>query len=700
MFSAFVIASAFQYERRRCGGTKRMKHDETRALWDRGAEAWNAWALQILERKQALEAAGDWSADWFGEGQNEATRGWLDEARAEFEGTEFAADADFSSFVFPGHASFVKAHFIGKANFSEANFANMAYFSSTRFDGEATFAKAKFYELGNFDEAEFASPADFDQAEFLRETTGPLVPAARFQKTRFLSRADFRNAVFTGIAELQRSHFAGNARFDEAQFKADAVFEGVEFDGTPGFVKTRFDGSAKFTNARFRKDCRFGEAEFTAAAYFDDAEFTDHATFRFIKFGGDTTFQNARFRQEARFRESRFAETAIFRSADFSGPADFSACTFAKSTDFHHSRFKEDANFERAEFSEGIEFTSSRFKSQLSFADARFNGPVKFLLAGFKGRTSFRNAHFSSHADFSGVQSRAAFVLSGARFADVPDFRDANFADPPSLDSMKIADPVSYRPARKGEGASDPRPILFRLVRASGDEDCAARYRRLGKLAAATQDFEREREFFAQELRCRRFWHDRPLGSGMSRFWFGLLYASTSNFGRSVIRPLLLWALTVFGFSLIYLGLRKADYFVSPDTAASQTQTALLFPQWPTGGGFADMLEWAASTLWWSMLSIVNLFAGGGCISGESGATGEALFLSFKNSLFFLGWESPDAARRVYSCLYGFDSLPESGEALVRVPLSVSVAGTLENMIGLTFIILFVIAARNMLRTK
>ena len=676
-----------------------MNKEETRALWESGAEAWNSWALQLLERKQALETAGDWSADWFGEGQNDKTRAWLAEARADFEGTEFAADADFSGFVFPGHASFIRAHFIGIANFSEANFASMAYFTGTRFDGEAKFAKAKFHGLGNFDESAFASPADFDQVEFLRETTGPLVPAARFQKAEFLTRADFRNAAFTGIAEFQRCHFVGNVRFDESEFKADAVFEGVEFEGTPGFVKTRFSGGAKFSNARFRKDCRFGEAEFTASAHFDEAEFTDHATFRFIKFGGDTTFQKAKFHQEARFRETRFAETAIFRSADFSGPTDFTECAFAKSTDFHQSRFREDTCFERSEFSDAVEFTSARFKSQLSFTDARFEGPVKFLLAGFKGRTSFRNAQFLSQADFSGVQSRAAFVLSGARFVKVPDFHDANFADPPSLDSMKILDPVSYRPARAGGGGSDPRPILFRLIRACGDNDYAARYRRLGKLAAATQDFEREREFFAQELRCRRFWHDRPLGTGMSRFWFGLLYGAMSNFGRSVIRPLLFWALTVLGFSLIYLGLRRADDFASAGAPAWQNGTSLLLPQWPSGGSVVDMLEWGASALGWFMLSIVNLFAGGGCISGKTGATGEALFLSFKNSLFFLGWESPDASRRVYRCLYGFDSVSGNGEALVRVPLSVSVTATLENMIGLTFIILFVIAAEHAANT-
>lgn len=676
-----------------------MNQEETRALCDRGAEDWNAWALNMLERKKALEDAGDWSADWFGEGQNDQTKVWLDEAGADFSGVEFASDADFSSFVFPGPVIFDKAHFLGVANFLEANFADMAYFLTTQFDGEATFAKAKFYRTAKFDECSFASPANFDQAEFLQETTGPLVPAARFQKTEFGSRTDFRNTIFAGMAEFQRAAFSANARFDEAEFKADAVFEGALFDGTAGFVKTRFGASAKFTSAVFQKDARFGEAEFAGPAHFDETAFADNATFRFVTFAGDTNFQNAEFKQEARFKEAKFAETVIFRSARFAGPSDYLSCSFAKSSDFHRCKFDDDTSFENCVFSDAIEFTSAKFKGQASFAETAFHGPVKFLLTNFRGRTSFRDGVFQALADFSGVQTRAAFVLSGAKFDIVPDFHDANFSDPPSLDSMKISDPVSYRPARKS-GGQDPRPIIFRMIRGCGDRAHAGRYRRLGKLAAATQDFERERDFFAQELRCRRFWHDKPLGGGMSRFWFGWLYSAISNFGRSIVRPVLLWGLTVLCFSLIYLGMRRAEYFTATTQPAAPVDSSLIFPQWPAAGSFMDMLEWGGEVVLWFIQSIFNLFAGGGCISGDTGATGEALFLSFKNSLFFLNWESPDAARRVYSCLYGFDSIPASGEALVRVPLGVSVAATLENMIGLTIIVLFIIAARNMLRTR
>lgn len=184
----------------------------------------------------------------------------------------------------------------------------------------------------------------------------------------------------------------------------------------------------------------------------------------------------------------------------------------------------------------------------------------------------------------------------------------------------------------------------------------------------------------------------------MGRFWFGWLYSGVSNFGRSITRPVLLWGLSVLGFSLVYLGLRRSEYFeTGPEWGAAP---AAIFPQWPAGGDFGAIIEWALSAIWWLILSVFNLFAGGGCIAGDTGATAEALFLSFKNSLFFLGWESPDAARRVYGCLYGYETAPVTGEAMIRVPLAVSVAATIENIIGVTFIVLFVIAARNMLRTR
>jgi hypothetical protein len=215
-------------------------------------------------------------------------------------------------------------------------------------------------------------------------------------------------------------------------------------------------------------------------------------------------------------------------------------------------------------------------------------------------------------------------------------------------------------------------------------------------LAAATKDYEREREFYAQELRCRRFWHDTPFREGLTRFWIGWFYGGVSDYGRSLIRPIMLWVASIFVFTLIYLGQRHASYFASaPGPIASG---APVFPSWPAHPSFASVFSWVGSTLWWLVLSIFNLFSGGGCINGDSGATGEALFLSLKNSLFFLGWESPEAARRVYGCLYGFDSA--SGGATVNVPLGVSTVAIIENMFGALLIVLFLLAVRNLLRAR
>jgi Pentapeptide repeats (9 copies) len=673
-----------------------MNKEETRALWGKGSEAWNAWALTMLQRKEALETGGNWSVDWFGEGQNPQTAAWLAEAQADFEAIEFASDASFENFVFPGSAVFDAAHFLGRASFTGVHFAHTARFQAARFDGEANWKQVQFYQMANFDDATFASAADFERAEFQRETTGPLVPSVRFHKTQFCSRADFRSVTFTGNAEFIRTVFKGNARFDEAVFHADGVFDNAVFESTVGLVKTRFIGAAKFAQAQFQSEARLSEVEFQGGAGFEEAAFAGKATFRTAKFGGDTSFQEARFRQDARFSESHFTGPVIFRHARFDASAEFQSVSFAGPVDFLGCVFAGDTSFENAVFSATADFPYAKFKDRGSFSDVRFLDRANFLQSQFRSRASFRNGRFRGPAEFAAVQSRAAFALAGAHFDQVPSFHDASFRDPPRLDNMTIDDPLAVLPAWSGKAEADPRPALFRGIKACGDPEYAGYYRRLRKLAAETQDYEREREFYAQELRCRRFWHDKPFGDGLARFWIGWLYGGVSDFGRSLVRPVVLWVASILVFTLVYLSQRQASYFATaPGPVASG---APIFPVWPAHPSVASLFSWAGSTLQWLFLSVFNLFAGGGCIAGDSGATGEALFLSLKNSLFFLGWESPEAAHRVYGCLYGFDA--SAGGATVNVPLSVSTVAIIENMFGAMLIVLFLLAVRNLLRAR
>lgn len=673
-----------------------MDAEETRALWGKGEEAWNAWALSLLQRKQALEDSGGFSADWFGEGQNDETQAWLAEAKADFTATEFASDADFRNLVFPGPALFDEAYFRCKAQFPNAHFAFLASFRQARFDGEAGFKQAKFYHLAAFDDAVFASSADFEKAEFLRESTGPLVPAARFQKTHFAGRAEFRGSKFGGHCEFIRTRFDGNARLDEAEFQADASFENAAFNGTAGLVKARFMGRAKFDQAHFASEARFGEVAFSGPLSFEEVVFGGKTSFRLAQFGGEAVFDKAVFAKDVRIAEARFAETAQFQQTHFARSADFQKTIFSKTADFTGARFGRDADFGGVSFTQSADFGEVKFKGNASFSEAAFLGAASFSQTSFRARGSFRRSNFAGAADFAAVQSRGAFVLAGSRFAQVPSFQEASFREPPRLDYITIADPIRFFPEREPDD-KQPRPYLLRGMKMGGNGDIAARYRRLRQFAADAGDYEREREFFAQELRARRFWIDHPFGHGLGRFWLGWLYGGLSDFGRSVGRPLLCWALTVPLFALVYLAMRRSVYFAG---APSPVATAAVppFPSWPAEPSPAALFAWTGDAAWWTLQSFVNLFSGGGCIDGGSGATAEALFLSLKNSFFFLGWESPEAARRVYACLYGTET--SAGETLARLPLSVSATAILQNMVGAFLLFLMLVAFRNLLKTR
>ena len=65
-----------------------MNRDQTLELHSRGKEAWNAWALSLLQRRKQLERAELWAeAMDTGEvmiGLNALTSTWLDDAQADF----------------------------------------------------------------------------------------------------------------------------------------------------------------------------------------------------------------------------------------------------------------------------------------------------------------------------------------------------------------------------------------------------------------------------------------------------------------------------------------------------------------------------------------------------------------------------------------------------------------------------------------
>jgi len=293
----------------------------------------------------------------------------------------------------------------------------------------------------------------------------------------------------------------------------------------------------------------------------------------------------------------------------------------------------------------GADFSSLTLGKASSFKECQFEGDAILREAHFDAPVSFAGARFKANADFSAFQSKVVVVLANADFKAVPNFLEASFLEPPRLDNMVVADPVKRFHKWNDAGVSDPRRF-FKFMSVCTDADAPVKYRRLKTLAFEAQDLAREQEFFAQEIRCRRFWLDNPLGRGAARFWFGWIYGGVSDFGRSLIRPFLLWFSSIVLFSV---------YFFALGSGASWTK----------------------------------------CAIGSSDPISEALYLGFRNAFLKVDWNDAVNARRTLGCLYGV----EFGGTPV-LPPSVASMSLVQAFVSIGFILLFLLALRNLLRLR
>jgi hypothetical protein len=381
------------------------------------------------------------------------------------------------------------------------------------------------------------------------------------------------------------------------------------------------------------------------------------------------------------------------------------------------------------------------FMGRAAFENATFEGVARFGQASFHGATSFERARFLGPASFEAILSDRAFSLASADFRQVPDFIQAHFAESPRLDNSHfrpgLVEPGGFWgwPARATTG------LFKRLFH--GDRDIPARWRALKRLAIEGHDHEREQHFFAMEQRSARFAGDWPLPlsplglktiakgeaeallqrcrrwawntlaalplafwrsaawAGFFRFWLGLLYQVTSDFGRSVLRPLILWALTTAVATLYFLG-------ESPDVAAERTKRLAAKP----AAGVLETLKVRADT------SLAGWLANAPCFDREEGrdqegkpqvtglvapvrqrtsAANEALHLAFRNGFIVLDGGG-DAAHRVYGCLYGIERFADNPVPIV--PSTVSYASVIQKLVSALAIFLLGLGIRNMLKMR
>ncbi len=197
---------------------------------------------------------------------------------------------------------------------------------------------------------------------------------------------------------------------------------------------------------------------------------------------------------------------------------------------------------------------------------------------------------------------------------------------------------------------------------------------------------------------------------GSFRFWFGILYEVTSDFGRSLFRPAAFWILAVA------IG---AVFYVSQSPQIIHARAAMEAKGVAKGASARSMRVAAAASKgwhsWW--LHPEDCYAGDkdkpkpdvqnpppyiGALSPylQSGTdlANEAWHLAFRNGFILLDGSS-EASHRTYGCLYGVEMYGGSNPLAV-VPSAVSTASAIQKLFSGLMIFLFGLALRNMLKMK
>ena len=287
----------------------------------------------------------------------------------------------------------------------------------------------------------------------------------------------------------------------------------------------------------------------------------------------------------------------------------------------------------------------------------------------------------------------------------MPDFIQAHFAEAPRLDNSHI------RP-----GFIEPRRFWDRLFpRVNGDVDRSARYRALKRLAIDGHDHVREQEYFAGELRSLRGCPDRLLPNplnwfrrddagrrrrawpGGARYWFGLGYQLLSDFGRSMLRPLGWWGLSVLGFALAYLDrhfARAAELGMDYGNGVGA---------W-LGASVGDWLVGSVPSLA-AVLPPLPTASATACLAGDETPWSAALGLSIRKALPFAGIASSEKLNQIYACLYGIHG--ESARLAVLpdrftpvIPDAVDYLGMVQLVFSILLLFLFLLAVRSHFRIR
>lgn len=294
--------------------------------------------------------------------------------------------------------------------------------------------------------------------------------------------------------------FPANIDFSGTAFSCDVNLSDAIFLGRTDLSCVTFYGTANLTGAIFDKNVDLKFSTFSGDAKLSRVTFSKSCNLRGAIFSGITDLKGASFSGGALFLSATFSGSFHLSNAAFSGNVNLSGATFSDYADLSGAAFSGWATFNDAKFSR---------KHRATFEKATFGGATSFLNAELEGDTSFARAIFKTHPpSFHGAKLNEGTAFDGVTWPDSP--------------------PVPVKPGNtKKDKEAKVRDDLEADIK---------NYQRLKQMMETLKKHEDELDFFAKEMACKQALHR---GNGETgKAWLLEMYGTLSDYGRSVLRPL------------------------------------------------------------------------------------------------------------------------------------------------------------------
>lgn len=394
--------------------------------------------------------------------------------------------------------------------------------------------------------ANFSNVADFQNVNFVEESIDfsefMFGDGACFQGARWGDGAKFRDAQWGSKANLQSVQFANRANFQGAHWGDFARFDGARWGQKANFRAARWGRFAVFSGACWDSNADFIGAQWDIWANFSEVQWGDEADFRGAQWAFGSQFQDARWGHSANLKGSQWGDGANFKGSRWRNGVNFQGAHWESLRPYWDT---EQQWKSAKEWAEERGLSPNSFGS-LDFSGSKFDGEVSFSNRNFIDKTHFGLFHsdYVRRKMQQGKESRSVLLEETTDTS-----RNCIFGSAPIFHGCEFHQDTSF------EGAQFPP--------ASGSEKAARAYRTL-KLAFNKQQAIREEQlFFRLEMDEEKVGHRikglmalkrkqavvviRAYGTWLL-YW---LYRQVSDYGLSVVRPLLMLFILVLLFAQI-----------------------------------------------------------------------------------------------------------------------------------------------------